>query len=149
MSWNRNDTRFDLDLANGDSQQIRLKKRIGIVPFTPKEEIFSSLLHLSKQVQFYDSQSQTDGNLNRFFGNSLPLALGHSSGELMAKSFRDLRNTIREIAQRWERGATTLRRHRIDAYRSISFQFETLEMLRNAAIAEQTESPNFVPLSPF
>lgn len=148
MSWNRNDTRFDLDLANGDSQQIRLKKRHGIVPFSPKEEIFSSLLHLSKQVQFYDSQSQTDGNLNRFFSNSLPLVLGHCSGELMAKSFRDLRNTIREIEQRWQRGASTLRRHRIDAYRSISFQFETLEMLRNAAIAEQSEIAELCPSFP-
>ena len=139
MPWNRNDTRFDLDLANGDSKNLRLKKRSGIVPVPPKEEIFTSILHLSKQIQFYDSQAQTDGSLNRFFGNSLPLVLGHTTGESIIKSFRDLRNTVRETEHRWQRGATTLRRHRIDVYRSLSFQFESLEMLKNAAIAEQSE----------
>lgn len=101
MPWNRNDTRFDLDLANGDSKNLRLKKRSGIVPVPPKEEIFTSILHLSKQIQFYDSQAQTDGSLNRFFGNSLPLVLGHTTGESIIKSFRDLRNTVRETENRW------------------------------------------------
>lgn len=144
MSWNRNDTRYDVP-SDGNKESILLKKLPSVIPSNKKEDTYEALLHISRQIQFYDSKSRTDGSLQRFYGNSLPLVLASLCGTSINKSMADIRNTLTEIGARWQRGAGILRKHRTNNYKEFSYQLKYLELLKNAAIAEQTEIRDLCP----
>ena len=144
MSWNRNDTRYNVP-RDGNEETIRLKHLPSVIPSNKKEDTYEALLHLSRQIQFYDSKSRTDGSLQRFYGNSLPLVLASLCGNIINKSMADIRNNLMEIGTRWQRGAGILRKHRTNNYKEFAYQLEYLELLKNAAIAEQTEIRDLCP----
>ncbi len=112
---------------------------------TTRNDVFSAILQVSRNIQYYDANARTDGSLNRFFGSSLPLVLGHIIGESISNNIKDLRDISLQMKKQWLKGNAPLRRHKAELTNSIIWHLQSLEMLKNAAFSEQALIADIVP----
>ena len=86
---------------------------------TKRNDVFSAILQISRNIQYYDAHARTDGSLNRFFSSSLPLVLGHIIGDAISNNIRDLRDLSLQMKKQWLKGNSPLRRHKAELTNSI------------------------------
>lgn len=141
MKWDRNHNRnIGLrSLLDSVSQMASLSNA------TKRNDVFSAILQISRNIQYYDAHARTDGSLNRFFSSSLPLVLGHIIGDAISNNIRDLRDLSLQMKKQWLKGNSPLRRHKAELTNSIIWHLQSLEMLKNAAFSEQVLIADIVP----
>jgi hypothetical protein len=110
-----------------------------------KEDVIESLLHLSKQITYYNNKGKNDGSIHRFFSNNLSLVLAAVLSDELGKSIFDLRDIIKQVENRWIQGLDVLRSQRASTYNLIYIQLDHLEILKNASIAQQSEIQELIP----
>ena len=141
MKWDRNHNRqIGIDHTSKVINDLASLSRT-----TNRNDIFSAILQISRNIQYYDAHSRTDGSLNRFFSSSLPLVLGHIIGESISDNIKDLRDLALQMKKQWLKGNIPLRRHKADLTNSILWHLQSLEMLKNAAFSEQLLIADIVP----
>lgn len=141
MKWDRNYNRqIGLDSLNQSINTLASLSRT-----TNRNDIFSAILQISRNIQYYDAHSRTDGSLNRFFSSSLPLVLGHIIGESISDNIKDIRDLALQMKKQWLKGGAPLRRHKADLTNSIIWHLQSLEMLKNAAFSEQVLIADIIP----
>ena len=110
MKWDRNHNRQ----VGIDSDVKAISNLASLSRTTNRNDIFSSILQISRNIQYYDTNSRTDGSLNRFFSSSLPLVLGHIIGDTITNNIKDLRDLSLQMKQQWLKGSAPLRRHKAE-----------------------------------
>jgi hypothetical protein len=141
LKWDRNHNR-QIGI-NSDVEAI--SNLASLSRTTNRNDIFSAILQISRNIQYYDANSRTDGSLNRFFSSSLPLVLGHIIGDTITNNIKDLRDLALQMKQQWLKGGAPLRRHKADLTNSIIWHLQSLEMLKNAAFSEQVLIADIIP----
>ena len=126
MKWDRNHNR-QIGLSKNSSQ---VKDLASLSRVTHRNDIFSAILQISRNIQYYDAHSSTDGSLNRFFSSSLPLVLGHIIGQSITDNIKDLRDISLQLKKQWLEGGNPLRRHKAEITNLIIWHLQSLEMLR-------------------
>ena len=141
MKWDRNHNR-QIGLSKNSSQ---VKDLASLSRVTHRNDIFSAILQISRNIQYYDAHSSTDGSLNRFFSSSLPLVLGHIIGQSITDNIKDLRDISLQLKKQWLEGGNPLRRHKAEITNLIIWHLQSLEMLKNAAFSEQVLIADIIP----
>ncbi len=144
MNWDRNYSRFELQESN-ELDLVRLFSEASLSKKINQKDIISSILSISKQIQFYNYKGETDGNLRRFFASSLPLVLVHIGGADIKNSIHDLRDIGIYIERQRLKGNEISRKLKNDLSKLIALQIENLELLKNAAFSEQKLIEDLIP----
>ena len=144
MNWDRNFSRFELQESN-DLDLQRLFSSASLLKKINQKDVISSILSISKQIQFYNYKGETDGNLRRFFASSLPLVLVHIGGDDIKNSIQDLREIGIYIERQRLKGNEISRKLKNDLTKLIALQIENLELLKNAAFSEQKLIEDLIP----
>lgn len=143
MSWDRNNIRFGSESQTSGKRELDASNSL-ISPLS-KDDVIESLLHLSKQITYFNNKGKNDGSIHRFFSNNLSLVLAAVLSEELGKSIYDLRDIIKQIENRWIQGLDVLRSQRSSTYNLIYIQLDHLEVLKNASIAQQSEIQELIP----
>ncbi|MEY3965869.1 MAG: hypothetical protein RL263_1038, partial [Bacteroidota bacterium] len=84
MSWDRNNIRFESKSQTSVKRELDVSHSL-ISPLS-KDDVIESLLHLSKQITYYNNKGKNDGSIHRFFSNNLSLVLAAVLSEELGKS---------------------------------------------------------------
>jgi len=141
LKWDRNYNR-QIGL---NKNSLQVKDLATLSQKTHRNDIFSAILQISRNIQYFDTQSSTDGSLNRFFSSSLPIVLGHIIGQSISNNVKDLRDISLQLKKQWLEGGTPLRRHKSELTNLIIWNLQSLEMLKNAAFSEQLLIADIIP----
>ncbi len=144
MNRDRNYSRYEIQDVN-EFEFSSLLNSATLFQKTTKENIVSAILTLSKQIQFYNYNGETDGDLKRFFASSLPLILLHTTGETITQNIKDAKDLGIQIERLRLKGNDINRKLRSDLSQLILVQLENLELLKNSAFSEQKFIEELLP----
>ena len=144
MIKDRNYSRYEIQDVN-EFEFSSLLNNATLFQKTTKENIVTAILSLSKQIQFYNYNGETDGDLKRFFASSLPLILLHTTGESISQNIRDAKDLGIQIERLRLKGNDINRKLRSDLSQLILIQLENLELLKNSAFSEQKFIEELLP----
>jgi hypothetical protein len=144
LNRDRNYSRYEIQDVN-ELEFSTLLNSATLFQKTTKENIVTAILALSKQIQFYNYNGETDGDLKRFFASSLPLILLHTTGESISQNIRDAKDLGIQIERLRLKGNDINRKLRSDLTQLIRVQLENLELLKNSAFSEQKFIEELLP----